>query len=223
VSSKVDVEVDLHMIDQDFIGSSIQYLEWTRGIKFDPGLSDAEVAEVERAYSFTFPPDLRLFLQTALPVSGSFPNWRAGPDSPAGRMTLRERLAWPLEGICYDIEANHFWLDRWGPRPDSLDEACAVARWHVEQAPKLIPLYSHRYLPDMPSAAGNPIFSVYQTDIILYGADLPAYLAAEFGVPNPYPPPDRPRWIRLWSELVEYNGGGYVWDNETDAPDTFHP
>jgi hypothetical protein len=54
--------------------------------------------------------------------------------------------------------------------------------------------------------AGNPVFSVYQTDVIYYGFDLPSYLFEEFGVPNPFPRPERPREIELWSELERLNG-----------------
>lgn len=37
-------------------------------VEFEPGLSDAEVEQVERQHGFRFPPDLRAFLQTAMPV-----------------------------------------------------------------------------------------------------------------------------------------------------------
>jgi hypothetical protein len=36
-------------------------------IEFDAGLTDAEVAVTEARFGFRFPPDLRAFLQTALP------------------------------------------------------------------------------------------------------------------------------------------------------------
>jgi hypothetical protein len=39
-----------------------------RGIRFEPGLTDAEVLAAEEKYGFRFPPDLRIFLQVALPV-----------------------------------------------------------------------------------------------------------------------------------------------------------
>jgi hypothetical protein len=44
-----------------------------RGIEFDAGLTDAEVARIEGQFAFRFPPDLREFLQTALPRGERFP------------------------------------------------------------------------------------------------------------------------------------------------------
>ena len=52
-----------------------------RGLSFAEGLSDAEVHSAEENYGFQFPPDLRAFLQTALPLgSPPFPNWRLADD-----------------------------------------------------------------------------------------------------------------------------------------------
>ena len=42
----------------------------------------------------------------------------------------------------------------------------------VDQAPKLIPVFSHRFLVAEPCRAGNPVISIHQSDIIVYGVDL---------------------------------------------------
>jgi hypothetical protein len=68
--------------------------------------------------------------------------------------------------------------------------------------PRLIPVYIHRFIPSEPPEAGNPVFSVHQSDIIIYGNDLAAYLSAEFGIPNPSTSPEAPRAIRFWSEWL---------------------
>jgi len=51
-----------------------------RGLHFGEGLSDAEVQRTEESYGVRFPPDLRAFLQTALPLGSPFPNWRTADD-----------------------------------------------------------------------------------------------------------------------------------------------
>ncbi len=43
-------------------------------VEFAPGLSDREIAAVEKRFKFRFPPDLRAFLQTALPSGPQFPD-----------------------------------------------------------------------------------------------------------------------------------------------------
>lgn len=85
--------------------------------------------------------------------------------------------------MLFDIEHNTFWDPEWGSKPNSKEEAKAIAKKAIEQAPNLIPVFSHRYLPSEPYERGNPVLSVYQTDIVVYGVDLPTYLANEFHWP----------------------------------------
>jgi hypothetical protein len=145
------------------------------GVTFAPGLTASEVERAEQSYALVFPPDLRELLMFALPVSSGWPDWRATDDA-----RIRAQLRAPYEGICFDIEHDVFWPDDWGPKPPELADAFAVAREKVDAAPTLIPIRGHRYLPSRPSIAGNPVFSVHQTDIIHYGADLWNYLENEF-------------------------------------------
>src|SRR5215467_6996420 len=104
-------------MDLAYLNLLIQRLRiW--GQQFEPGLTDDEVAAIEQTYRFRFPPDLRQFLQFTLPVSRSWLNWRH--DSPE---EIQERLDWPLEGICFDIEHNNLWQDAWGSKPELLEDA----------------------------------------------------------------------------------------------------
>jgi len=53
----------------------------SRGVAFDAGLTDAEVAAAESRFAIRFPPDLCAFLQTALPRGRRLPDWRAGDEA----------------------------------------------------------------------------------------------------------------------------------------------
>ena len=164
-------------------------------IEFDAGLTAAEVTAAERRFGFRLPPDLRDFLQTALPRGPQFPDWRSGDED-----TLREWLDLPRQGILFDVEHNGSWLDEWGPRPP-LADALRIASEHVAAAPRLIPVFGHRIMPDEPHMPGNPVFSVHQTDIIHYGFDLADYLRHEFNLPRePWPGQVRP--IRFWDQVA---------------------
>ena len=185
------------------------------GVAFDPGLTDAEVVAIEERFRFRFPPDLRAFLQAALPSGGDFPGWRDGDAA-----TLRGWLDLPRRGILFDVEHNGFWLDEWGPRPPSLVEAQRIASEVVATAPRLIPVFKHRMMPSEPCLAGNPVFSVHQTDIIYYGVDLRDYLIHEFlaredvGV---WPIPEDVRRVPFWDIerflRLRWAGGPCVFDN----------
>jgi hypothetical protein len=189
-------------------------------IDFDAGLTDVEIAATETRFGFRFPPDLRAFLHTALPRGPSFPDWRSGEES-----AIREWLDLPRQGILFDIEHNGFWLEEWGPRPASLEEACRVASELVAAAPKLIPIFGHRMMPDEPHLSGNPVFSIHQTDIIHFGFDLADYLRHEFrpGWVGWLPWPARERClrgvrpIRFWEidrfQVARWAGDPRVFDN----------
>ena len=181
-------------------------------VKFDAGLTDAEVRETEALFGFRFPPDLRGFLQTALPWGPLFPDWRSGDDD-----ELREWLDRPRQGVLFDVEHTGFWLEEWGPRPGSLDEALEVVNRLVEAAPRLIPIFSHRMMPDEPHLQGNPVFSVHQTDIIFYGSNLEVYLRREFGLDDQDPGFGNEAPIRFWDvdrfQEVRWANGPCVFDN----------
>jgi hypothetical protein len=174
-----------------------------RGELFESGLTESEFKSIESEFCFKFPPDLKEFLSVALPVSGDWVNWRD-----ENRDRIKERINWPYEGICFDIENNLFWLDAWGKKPNSLQQCFEIAKCAINKAPKLIPVYSHRYIPESPPEKGNPIFSVYQTDIIYYGANLENYFKTEFWASFGEKDPGgvgKIKRIEFWSELVEKN------------------
>jgi len=170
------------------------------GVKIEKGLSVQEVEEIEKKYNFTFPPDLKDFLSVGLPVSNSWINWRLYSSK-----QIYDILNWPLEGIKFDIKYNKFWIDSWGEKPKQLSKAYKIASKKIQSAPKLIPIAGHRYIPAVPSKKGNPIFSVYQTDIICYGSNLLEYIQNEykyyfkkkFQISEPI------RKITFWSDLRE--------------------
>ena len=104
----------------------------------------------------------------------------------------------------FDIEYNDFWMDAWGRQPPELSLAKAVAESAIREAPIPIPIFEHRFIPAEPCIAGNPVFSIVQTDIIVYGSDLLTYLRHEFesGFKDLESGPHR---IRTWSDLVDAN------------------
>lgn len=174
-----------------------------RGIVIVNGLSDAEVAEIEAKFGILFPPDLKELLQAGLPSMAGFADWRYGLNSKEGEVAIRQRLDWPLEGMLFDIENNRYWLQDWGPRPEDRAARTQIVTSAFGRFPPLIPIYSHRYLPSRPCLAGNPVFSVYQTDIICYGYDLADYLSREFRfeLPRGFEKLDGPRReIGHWGE-----------------------
>jgi hypothetical protein len=158
------------------------------------GFSSSELDQAEDIFQFEFPPDLRTLLLDRSPINGH--NW-ANPEQ------LRTAFSWPYDGLLFDIEHNNFWLSAWGVRPALAEERAELLRFQINNAPKLIPLTGHRYLPAEPSESGNPVFSVYQSDIIYYGKDLADFFKIEFSSTPRLPAAEECRRIRFWSDLIE--------------------
>lgn len=104
----------------------------------------------------------------------------------------------------FDVEHNNFWLKEWGAKSDAIEVAKKKCTVQYRRAPKLIPLYSHRYIPEVPFEIENPILSVYQTDIIYYGENLNSYFMVEFDFKK-YDDIDFDsiKRIPFWSDIIE--------------------
>lgn len=159
------------MMNFEFYKSTLE----KAGMIFNSGLTETEILDAENIYHFKFPPDLKEFLRFALPISTGWINWRdLNSDD------IKSAFNWIFEGICFDIENNGFWLNEWDEKPQSLKEAFSIAKQKIDEAPKLIPIFGHRYIPAVPNERNNPVFSVHQTDIIYYGSNLWNYFENEF-------------------------------------------
>jgi len=166
-------------------GEAARRLAETGLYRFEPGLTDAEFTRIERDHGFEFADDHRAFLAAGLPVNvppedgqtwaRPWPKWRGGDVD-----SLRRQLDWPVEGVLLDVEHNAFWYAGWGERPAEGTVALDVARRHLAEAPVLVPVYAHRYLPAGRGSFGHPVLSIWQTDIIYYGLDLLDYIRQEF-------------------------------------------
>ncbi len=150
-------------------------------------------------YVYKRQPDLVALLRDRRPAAGY--DW-TGPEAPIWRA-----LAWPLQGLLFDVE-NGLWHPGWGERPARAEERVAFVTALVAAAPPLIPILGHRYLPAEPTEAGNPVLSVYQSDIIYYGRDLGDYFSREFGG-GTGPVIGPVRRIRFWSDIIDGAGTGW--------------
>lgn len=147
------------------------------GVEFAPGLAPDEMEKIEKTYGIQFPKSLRIFLMEALPVSTGFYNWR--DFQPTNVRRIKQVMDLPVKQIrecAQEVE----WNEEWGEEPDSGADREQVVRKRLECAPRLLPVYAHRYIPVMESD-DPPIISVHDTDVIYYGKNLADYFEVEFG------------------------------------------
>ncbi len=147
----------------------------------DPGLSDDDVVRIEEIYGVAMPPDLRILLQTGVPVGRRWPDWRNAVGERA------EDLARIRHMFRFDIEHNgDVWPADWGPRPTDLHDAFEISDARVGALPAIFRVYGHRYLLTTLPSFGNAVLSIWQPiDSIVYGFDLADYFAREFRIPVP--------------------------------------
>lgn len=141
------------MDDQGELATRLEAALAASGARLDGGLSGKELASIEARYRFVFAPDHRLLLTLALPLGDDrrWPDWRHGSEE-----DLRGRVAWPVDGLLFDVEHNSLRLPGWPDRPSPMADALAVAAEQLRSVPPLAPLYSHWYVPTVPAEAGNP-------------------------------------------------------------------
>ena len=158
---------------------------WTKGY------SQSELDSAQARYRLRFPPDLVELLLDRRPVDGF--DWR----SDDGR--IAEMLQWPFDLLLFDIDHGDWWPG-WGERPVCREEQVEILKDALKKAPRLIPLLGHRFLPESPSNAGNPVFSMHGFDTIYYGANLDEYFTNEFESRHEIGPVRR---VPFWSDLAE--------------------
>lgn len=141
------------------------------------GLSTDEISRAQGIVGASFPDDLKLFLSHLEDPSGLLFDWKnvtkAQYDSKIERV---------LEGVLFDVKHNVYWHPSFGAKPENLEERVAIIKERFRSWPKLAPIYKHRFLPVEPLKSGNPVLSIWQTDIIAYGENLIDYLYNEFGL-----------------------------------------
>lgn len=163
----------------DFYNNIVLILK-TKGIEFIEGMSSQEINEIEALYDINFPNDLKQFYAKGIPISDGFYNWRNKSDE--NIKLINKMLSNPIRDLTSDVIDDCFWCDEWGSRPDNLYEAEKDLLDHYNDAPKLIPIYFHRYIPSVENNVSPPIFSVRGSDVIYYGENLISYLEIEFGM-----------------------------------------
>ncbi len=167
-----------------------------------PGLDSAKIDSIEAQLGFALPSDLRFLLGNVQdPGKVLFP-WSAFSME---KYHASIEPVW--SGIEFDIEHNAVWLERWGKRPSELNDAKRLAKEDFRSWPRLLPIYGHRFLAADPCLPSNPIFSIVQTDIIYYGANLPDYLVREFCSNTQTEDCEVTRRIRVWSDFAERTDG----------------
>ena len=151
------------------------------GIRFDKGLTHAEISKIESQFGFHFPKEIASFLSCAYPIGGSFFDYRNTSQENINKFfDFQNNIE---ESFVFDIEHNTSSLqamlaEHLGEFTDTESFKKAVLE-SLQNSPRLIPFYAHRCFFN--GLDGMPIVSFWQAvDTIIYGYDFEDYLEAEF-------------------------------------------
>jgi hypothetical protein len=181
-------------VPRDFEAAGVGGLEFQTNTRWRGGMSEAEIRRAEKTFRLTFPPDYRLFLAALhtpdpemagasfvgsrlVPTTGrQFPDWTGDPAH------IRRSTDWSADGLIWSAEADNWWPTAWGPRPRFARNRAKRIRELVSGGPQLVPVFGHRFLVGPGDRAGNPVLSIYGSDVIVYAPNLWAYLPLELGL-----------------------------------------
>jgi hypothetical protein len=174
--------------------------------KYDvlPGMKIGQINAVENTYGITFPTSLADFYSCGVPMPkaplSDFPDWNN--LDPQNISDIKKRISAPIDNLRYAVKKD-FWINAWGERPENDKDALAIFDSLAEKAPKLIPIYSHRYIPLIEGVDDPPIISAAGRDIIYYGCNLSDYMNREFVSTKTPIDPDKIISIPFWSDIIE--------------------
>lgn len=179
-------------------------------IVFDKGLTWKEQEELENFHGIRFPKPLKDFYACAFPVRernpvvypwnptpdafGPFPDWRDCSEKNVKH--LREILDAPVKNLLHDLKRDGLICDVWyGLTAEEVGEI----------APKLIPVYGHRYLPM--NSHVSPVFSAVGRDVVYFAGNLFEYFRREFLEPiTEKSPVSRMPYVPVWGDIPRTMG-----------------
>ena len=156
------------------------------GILFEQGLTAHEFSVIESTYDIHMP--------------DGFYNWRG--FSPENITHIKQIMSRPFEAFKNEADSIE-WCEKWGKKPTDTAERNKALCHLIESAPKLIPVFAHRYIADTQLKV-TPVFSVCGTDIIIYANDLESYLHIEFckGTSD-IESVRKSDYVTFWSDIID--------------------
>lgn len=180
---------------EEFLGQAKTTYIWQKETRW-LGLTEAEIDALETKWRIRFPSDYRLFLKilhcidkpiTIATYDGDikqivphesilFHNWQKDTN------TLENAYQQIIDDISYDVLHNNIWMPGWGRKPITKFGQRQQIEALIANAPKLIPVYGHRFLLTEPYAGefANPVLSIYHADATIYTANLYQFLCKDF-------------------------------------------
>lgn len=146
-----------------------------RGTRWNPGLSDVEIAKYEKALDVSFPHDLRAFLKamngTDLPTVNVY-----------GSCGEPHRMSVGVYSFPRDLKIVQALIKDVLQKREEITIGLKDQDFDLSPEARLVPFYGHRYVVCTPNLDQSTVLSIYvpSVDAIVYGNSLREYLEREF-------------------------------------------
>lgn len=156
------------------IDPTLYGFQFQQGTRWNPGLSDKEIAQTEHALALVFPRDFRTFLQEM-----------NGTDKPTlniyGHCGESQRESVGVYSYPRDTEIVKNLMEYASKDRARLVSTLAEQGFGLARETRLLPIYGHRYLACTANPESSAILSIDRSDdAIVYGNTLKEYLEREF-------------------------------------------
>lgn len=168
-------------------------------VLLDTGLANDEIKKIELMYNLKFPSDLVKLYSMFVPVGEGYYNWR--DFSSTNIIKIKDKIDSPFVGIKKHL-SQISWNEAWGIEPESEFERSKYISLILDRLPRLIPIYKHRYMATQ-YESGNPVFLIYDLDVICYGKNLEQYFEIELKYKKQsFMDYSNVKKIEFWSDLL---------------------
>jgi SMI1/KNR4 family protein SUKH-1 len=161
------------------INPNLYGFQFQQGTRWNPGLSDKEIAEYENVLSVRFPDDFKTFLEAMNGTTRATVNVYGHSGEQPRDATGVYSYPRDLEVIIKKIE------DAKGYR-EELTITLAEQGFVLAAEARLVPIFAHRYVACVSNLDSSEVLSIAdEHDAIVYGSSLEEYLEREFlGTPR---------------------------------------
>lgn len=165
-----------HKTEAFWAQSPISGFQSPRGARWNPGLSDEQIEDYEKALGVHFPYDFRLMLRF---MNGTFyPDETIEPRSTID--SHRKEIG--IYSFPKDIELMHQRIHDLELESAFVDIQVVLheSGFELEAGSGFVPIYGHRYIHCSSNPIKSTVLSIVGTDAIVVGYNLREYLQKEF-------------------------------------------
>lgn len=150
-------------------------------------LEDEEYKKIKEIYNIVFPLELQQLYKIGVPT---------------------KKHADICISDIQDTQSFYNWHDFSEENVKQIKEAMEFAyegKNIPRDAPKMVPIRGHRYIPALLDPEKLPVFSIYDEDVIIYGENLEDYISRELNPWERYEPVDinKCKYIQYWSDMCK--------------------